>query len=731
MKIQNENFKTRNSDIPTTDLLMPDLETANNNFNFQLDRRQFMKLAGSGVFLFFTIGDLPLFGQQEGRGVRRNLPNDFNAFLRIGEDGRVSLYTGKIEMGQGVYTSLGQMLAEELDVPLGSVDMVMGDTDLCPWDMGTFGSMSTRFFGPPLRMAGAKARQVMLELASEHLNTPVEKLTVENSVVFEKSNKNNRVSYAELAKGKKIEREPKGPVSLKKPSEFKIIGKSFARRDGEEKVTGKAKYAGDIQIPGMVYAKILRPPAHGAKLLDVDVSEAKKVSGVQVVQDGDFVAVLHKYPDVAEMALSKIKAKFDSPKTGIDDKTIFDHLLKSADEGRTAAHDGDLQTGEKESKFVFDETYLNDYVAHAPIEPHTAVVHLEGDKATVWASTQTPFSAKEEAARKLGISPDNVRVITPFVGGGFGAKSRNGQVEEAARIAKLSGKPVQLAWTREEEFFFDTYRPAAIVKIKSGITENGRMNLWDYKVYYAGERGAEQFYTIPNHRTTAYGGNAHPFATGPWRAPANNTNTFARESQIEIMAAKAGTDPLEFRLKHLRDEKMKRVLKAAAEKFGWKPAKGPSGRGYGIACGLDAGATVATMAEVAVDKATGEVQVKRVVCAQDMGLVINPEGATIQIEGCITMGLGYALSEGLHFKDGKILDTNFDTYELPRFSWLPKIDTVLIEDRESDPQGGGEPAIITMGGVIANAIFDATGARLFHLPMTPERILDAMKSARG
>ncbi|MDE3059341.1 MAG: xanthine dehydrogenase family protein molybdopterin-binding subunit, partial [Bacteroidota bacterium] len=263
---------------------------------------------------------------------------------------------------------------------------------------------------------------------------------------------------------------------------------------------------------------------------------------------------------------------------------------------------------------------------------------------------------------------------------------------------------------------------------KSGVTKDGRMNLWDYRVYYAGERGAEQFYTIPNNRTTGYGGNAHPFAVGPWRAPANNTNTFARESQIDIMAAKAGIDPLEFRLRHLRDEKMKRALKAAAEKFGWTPAKGPSGRGFGIACGLDAGATVATMAQVAVDKATGEVQVKRVVCAQDMGLVINPEGATIQIEGCITMGLGYALSEGLHFKDGKMLDTNFDTYELPRFSWLPKIDTVLIEDKEADPQGGGEPAIITMGGVIANAIYDATGVRLFHLPMTPERILEAIKS---
>lgn len=722
----NESFAQENADTLTVET---DAQTLSLEPDFHLNRRQFMKLAGGGIFLFFTIGDLPAFAQRWESGPRRTLPNDFNAFLRIGEDGRVTLYTGKIEMGQGVYTSLGQMLAEELDVPLSSVDMVMGDTDLCPWDAGTWGSMSTRFFGPPLRQAGAKARRVMIEMAAEHLNTAPENLTVEDGVVFEKSNKKNRVTYAELAKGKRIEREPKGAVELKKPSEFKIIGKSVTRRDGEEKVTGKAKYTGDIHIPGMMYAKILRPPAHGAKLLDVDISEAKKMSGVQVVRDGDFIAVLHKYPDVAETARSKIKAKFDAPKTGIDDKTIFDHLLTSAGSGREMASSGDLQKGERESASVFNNTYYNDYVAHAPLEPHTAVVHLEGDKATIWASTQNPFGVKDEVARELNIPSENVRVITPFVGGGFGSKSRNQQVVEAARIAKLSGKPVQLAWTREEEFFYDTYRPAAIVKIKSGITNDGRMNLWDYGVYYAGERGAEEFYTIPNNRTTAYGGNAHPFAVGPWRAPANNTNTFARESQIDIMAAKAGVDPLEFRLRHLRDEKMKRVLKAAADKFGWTAAKKfPSGRGFGIACGVDAGATVATMAEVSVDKATGEVTVKRVVCAQDMGLVINPEGATIQIEGCITMGLGYALSEGLHFKDGKILDTNFDTYELPRFSWLPKIETVLIEDKNSDPQGGGEPAIITMGGVIANAIYDATGARLFHLPMTPARILDAMKS---
>jgi len=301
-----------------------ELDLLENNSPMQLDRRKFLQLTGSGLVLLFTVGDTPLLAQSQGR----SLPTDFNAFLKIGEDGRVACYTGKIEMGQGVNTSLGQMLAEELDVSIDVVDVVMGNTDLCPWDRGTWGSQTTRQFGPALRTAGAEARLVLLELASEQLKIPVEKLTVENGIVFEKSNKKKQVSYAELTKGKRIERRVTGKATVKSPPEFKIIGKSLKRRDGMEKVTGKAQYTGDIQLPGMLYASILRPPAHGAKLVDVDLSEAKKVDGVEVVRDGDLVAVLHKYPDVAQMALSKIKAKYDPSPFTTDDKNIFDHLVK-------------------------------------------------------------------------------------------------------------------------------------------------------------------------------------------------------------------------------------------------------------------------------------------------------------------------------------------------------------------------------------------------------------------
>ena len=696
-----------------------------NGVDKDLSRREFIKLIGGGIIVFFWVGDDSILEAQR-RG--RSYPEDFNAYLRIGDNGRVTCFTGKVELGQGIITSLAQMLADELDVGLESVDMVMGDTSMCPWDMGTFGSMSTRFFGPPLRAAGAEARAIMVELAAEHLQIPADRLVAENGVVFDKNQKEKRVTFADLAKGKTIARHTGEKPALKTPSEFKVMGKEFLRRDALEKVTGKAKYAGDFRLPDMLYAKILRPPAHGASLKSVDTSAAEKIEGASVVRDGDIVAVLHKNPDEAEDALSKIKAQFEVPPVNVDDETIFEHLLAKAGKGNVVAQGGELEAGAKLADIVIEQTYFDGYKAHAAMETHTALAKVEGNKATVWVSTQTPFPIKNQIAEALGFAPDDVRVITPFVGGGFGGKSPGRQAIEAAKLAKITGKPVQVAWSREEEFFYDTFRPAAVVKIKSGITKDGSIVLWDYGVYFAGERGSQQFYNIPHHRTASIGGSGsvHPFGTGPWRAPANNTNTFARESQIDIMAAKAKMGAVEFRLKNLQDERAIRVLKAAAEKFGWTGSAAPSGRGVGVACGTDSGTYVATIAEVSVDKQTGNVQVKRVVCAQDMGLVINPEGARIQIEGCITMGLGYALMEDIHFKGGKILDVNFDTYQLPRFSWVPKIETVILDLKDQPAQGGGEPAIITMGAVIANAVYDAVGARVFQLPVSPERVKKAL-----
>jgi nicotinate dehydrogenase subunit B len=416
----------------------------------------------------------------------------------------------------------------------------------------------------------------------------------------------------------------------------------------------------------------------------------------------------------------------------VNDKSIFEWMLKADSAANVARSTGNIEEGRKLSETVFESEYHDVYLAHAPIETHTALARMEGDKLTVWAATQSPFGLQDGIVRELGMVRENVRVITPFVGGGFGGKSAFQQGIEAARLAKLTGKPVMVAWTRDEEFFYDNFHSAAVVKVNSGIDRSGKIQFWDYHVWFAGTRGAETTYDVPNAKTTSYSLNrnarpVHPFNTGPWRAPNNNTNTFARESQIDIMASKAGIDPLDFRLKNLKDEKMIACLKAVADKFGYVPGKSPSGRGIGVACGSDAGTWVAHMAEIKVDKNTGKVEVVRIAVAQDMGLCVNPEGSLIQMEGCITMGLGYTFAEEVKFEGGNILTRGFDTYEIPKFSWVPKMDCVILDRKDKAPQGGGEPAIIAIGVVIANAIYDATGARLFRMPLTPERVLEAIR----
>jgi nicotinate dehydrogenase subunit B len=696
-----------------------------------INRRNFFKLVGGGVFVYFSSWD-PLDLLAMPAAQPNQVPTDYNAFLQIGEDGTVSAFTGKIEMGQGIVTSLAQMMADELDVPYDKVKMVMGDTDLCPWDRGTFGSLTTRSFGPNYRAAAAEARAILLLLGSEKLGVPVSQLEIKEGIITDTENRSRQISYAQLARGKKIERYLDKKPEVKKSAVFKVMGKSHLRQDSLIKVTGQAKYAGDFTMPGMLFARILRPPSHGASLVTADTSEAEKIDGVRVVRDGNFIAALHEIPDRADQAVKMIKAEYSFKEKEVNDKTIFDYLLKNAPEGKQNHQSGDRGTGRTLSSTVVESEYHNSYVAHAPMEPHTALAFMENGRMIVRGSTQTPFPAREQIAQALDMPLEKVRVITPFLGGGFGGKSSNPQMIEAARLAKLSGSPVMVAWSREEEFFYDTFRPAAVVKVTSGVDQAGKINLWDYHVYFAGERGADVIYDVPHSFITTYGDGwrapeVHPFATGAWRAPGNNTNTFARESQIDIMAAKAGIDPLEFRLKNLKDDKMAEVLKACADKFGWTPAKGPSGRGYGISCGTDAGTYVVNIAEVNVDKQTGKIQVLRVTCAQNMGQCVNPEGATIQMEGCVIMGLGYVLTEEVRFTGGRITDLNFGTYEIPRFSWVPKIETYILDKPDEPAQGGGEPAIINMGAVIANAVFDATGARLFQLPMTPERVLEALK----
>ena len=455
----------------------------------------------------------------------------------------------------------------------------------------------------------------------------------------------------------------------------------------------------------------------------------------------DLVAVLHADPEAAGAALADVTAEWKTEPLALDPENIFDHLEKTATKAEEKDHRGDVEAARTAASRVFESTYRKGYVAHSPMEPHTAVAEPKDGRVTVWASTQTPFPLRDQIAQALKVDTQKVRVITPYLGGGFGGKSAGRQAIEAARLAAATGQPVQVAWTRAEEFFYDTFDPAAVVKVASAVDASGKIALWDYAVYAAGDRGAALFYDVPNARVRAFGDTSyreeagpqsrpslHPFATGPWRAPGARMNVFAVESQIDLMAAAAGVDPLEFRLRNTSDERMRKVLREAATAFGWPGPKAGSGRGRGIACGIDAGTYVALIVEIAVDAATGAIKVERVVAAQDMGIIVNPDGARMQMEGCVTMGLGYVLSEEVPFKGGEVLVRGFDVYHLPRFSALPKIETVLVKNDDVAPQGAGEPAIVPLGAAVANALSDATGKRLYRLPLTPERVKAALVS---
>jgi isoquinoline 1-oxidoreductase len=692
-------------------------------------RRAFLKAVGGGIVVLVRLRSDRALAQ--GRGY----PSDLNAYLRVGEDGRVTVFSGKIEMGQGIETSLAQMAAEELGVSLDAIEMVLGDTDRCPWDMGTFGSLTTRIFGPALRTAAAEARVVLLRLASDRLGAPREQLVVENGVVSVKGAPSRSVTYGALAKGQALLKTVDEKAVLRQVGELTVMGRSPQRKDVVAKVTGAGTYAGDVRLPGLLYARLLRPPAHGATLARVDTTEAARLDGVTVVDRDGIVAVLHADPERAEEALGRVKAEWTPAPPGADADGIFAELLAKAPSPEVKAVKGDVDAARAAAGRVFEATYEKGYVAHAPMEPHTSTAAFESGRLTVWASTQTPFPTQAALAQALGLEPKSVRVITPYVGGGFGGKSSGRQSEEAARLARITGRPVQVAFTRQEEFFYDKFDPASVVKIRSAVDGSGRVLLWDYDVYFAGDRAAELFYDVPNTRMRVFGGwrgpgaAVHRYGVGPWRAPGANMNVFARESHLDVMAAAAGVDPLEFRLRNTSDPRARSVFEAAAKAFGWKAGPGPTGRGQGIACGVDSESYAALAVEVRVDRASGKVRVERVVCAQDMGLVVSPLGATLQVEGCITMGLGYVLAEEVRIRDGKVLDENFDTYEIPRFSWLPRIETVLVRNDALPPKGGGEPAIVPMGAAIANAVFDATGARVHRLPLTPLRVKAALARA--
>jgi isoquinoline 1-oxidoreductase len=695
-------------------------------YSFEPDRRDFFRVAGGGllVLLVATEAEAQQPGQRGGgRGFGGTGTQELSARLHIGEDGVVTVYTGKVEVGQNARTSLSQAVAEELRLPVGSVRFVMGDTDLTPNDGGTSGSGTTPRTVPQIRQAAAAARELLIDLAADQAMVERGSLVVADGKVSHLAS-HRSFSFGELAKGKKLTKTIAANVSLTPAAAWKVEGTSVPKVDGRALVTGKHRFASDVKLPGMLHGKVLRPAAFDATLASADLQAAKELPGVIAVRDGTFIGVAAPSQHQAEQALEAIKAEWTSPSQS-SDQTLFEDLKKNRGEGgrgfggRGGGNQGDIAKGLAAADHKLAATYTVAYIAHVPLEPRAAVAQWQDGKLTVWTGTQQPFRVRGELATAFGIPPGQVRVIVPDTGSGYGGKHSGEAALEAARLAKAAGKPVKLVWTREEEFTWAYFRPAGLIEVTAGVRKDGTLTAWEFHNYNSGGSALQPLYDIANQHNAVHSSRS-PLRQGSYRSLAATANHFARESHIDDLAHAVGMDPLEFRLKNLKNApRLRAVLEAAAGRFGWGKERPAADHGFGIAGGSDKGSYVATCAEVAVDRASGRVHVVRLVSAFECGAVLNPDHLKNQVEGAAIMGLGGALFEAIRFAGGRILNPRFSRYRVPRFSDAPPVEAVLLDRRDLPSAGAGETPIVGVAPAVGNAIFRATGVRLRALPMVP------------
>ena len=645
------------------------------------------------------------------------------AWLHVGADGVVTAFTGKVDVGQDSRTALSLRVAEELRVPLGAVRLVMGDTDLSPHDLGTFGSRSMPDAGEHLRRAAAAARECLIDLAAERWDADRADLAVADGRVSRTDGEN--CTYGELVRGlRRVEIADGDPPLTPGPDE-RVVGHPTPRLVAAEVVTGARRYPSDLSRPGMVHGRVLKPPAHGARLRAVDTTAAAALPGVRVVADGPFVAVVAPDPMTAGRALRAIEAQWDrepQPAEAETEAYLRAHPIDEEGwEGTFHKEAGDLEGALDAAPVRLAATYTTAYIAHVPMEMRVALAEWGDDgRLTVWTGTQIPFGVRRQLGEALEVPEAKIRVIVPDTGGGFGGKHNGTVAVEAARLARAAGRPVKVRWTREDEFRHGYLRPAAVIDVRSGAGPDGSITAWAMRNINSGMFGLVGPYEIPNQRLD-YQPAETPLAQGSYRALAATANHFARESHMDELAHALDVDPVRLRLAHLRDERLSAVLRAAARRIDWGRRREP-GLGLGISCGVEKGARVATAVEVHVG-ADRRPEILRIVTAFECGAIVNPDGLSNQVEGATVMGLGGALFEAVHFADGTIQNASLTDYRVPRIDDVPPIEVVLLDRRDLPSAGGGETPIVAVAPALANAIFAATGVRLRSLPLAPDGVV--------
>ena len=699
-----------------------------------MERRDFFRVLGGGLFIAITFDALAygdaLDDQPETGGARggrgRDEVRELAAWLHIDEKGHVTAYTGKVEIGQNIRTSLAQTIADELRVPMASITMVMADTDLTPFDAGTFGSLTTPRMAPQIARAAATAREMLINLAHERW-----KITTIPSVSWVLTADNGRVvhsdgrvlTYGELTKGQKLTGAVSDQAPLSKPAEWKSRGTAAKKVNGRAIVTGAHQFTPDVVRPKMLYGRLVRPDRLGmTTLVSVDDSAARALAGVTVIRDGDFLGVVATSERLASRAASLVRAQWQAPSNGSgsappaatqSSDTIFEYL-KTVPDARPMQSPfvtGDVAqvwsgaAGAAGAVKTLEATYEIPYIAHVPLEPRTAIAEWdETGKLTAWVGTQRPFGVRGELAQAFQLAEERVRVICPDMGSAYGGKHSGEHAVEAARLAKAAKRPVKLVWTRAEEFMWGYFRPAGVIAVKSATDASGRLVAWSFDNYNSGNSGIRSPYDTPNQRIAFHPSNS-PLKQGSYRGLAATANHYAREMHIDEIARAMNIDAVEFRLRNLKDERMRAVLKAVAERGGWPngwPRAGQNGRAWGIACGTEKGSMVATAAEVS--KTADGFRVERLIVSFECGAIVNPDGLNNQVEGAVVQGLGGALFEAIEFGEGRITNGSMARYRVPRFNDMPSIDVILLNRPDLPSAGAGETPIVAVAPAIGSAV---------------------------
>ena len=774
--------------------LTPDARAALERAGFL--RRDFLKGAGA-LIVGFSTGAMRTAHAQFGGPSPGSPPiNQLDSWIAIAADGRVTAYSGKEELGQGISTAQAQLVAEELSVPFNRVNLIYCDTALTPDQAYTAGSQShpANFNRNNLAQAGATAREALFRLASERLSVPVDQLTASDGVIRLNSDPAKALGYGQLVAGRRFNLQVDPNAKRKPASEWTVLGKPVPRPDIPALVTGEFEFVHNVRVPGMLHGRVVRPPAVGATVMSVDEGSVKNLAGVvKVVVKKNFVGVVAEKPWQAIQAASQVKVTWSAGAGLPSHATFYAHMRTQPARDALAVDSKDVEESLAAAATVLKATYLHPYQMHGSMGSSCAVADVEGEKATVWSPTQGVWYQKSTVAMLLGLKPENVHVIFRRGSGCYGLNGADTVTYDAAILSQAVGKPVRVQLSRKDEMAWENYGNAYVIDERAGLDAQGNIIAWDHESW-SPTRGnrpgpgtpgnvvtgflagfSPQPFTprSPASSPTAYNNNANavpsyvagnvggrdqgtgtvkservlthtiesPFWTGPLRSPNRLQNTFAHECFLDELAAHSKADPVEYRLRHLRDPRLIAVVNEVAKAANWevRPSPKPAARKTGVVTGRGMASVLyegdngysALVAEVEVNQDTGSVVVKRFVVCNDVGPVSNPDGLRNQIEGGALQGLSRALMEEVTWDDQKVTSFDWRTYHtLPLGFDVPKVEAVLLNRPDQEATGAGETSITVVAAALGNAIFDATGARIRQIPFTPERVKAAL-AARG